>query len=174
MGPMTRRRRVKRGEDRRVRNGGQRGESGLTIALGARTRGVFEAVSRFLAALGVGHGAGVRAGVQAGVQREEESGGKREGEGCWWTLNRNAGRFKVRLESDASKHLVRSIATPGQSCHPPTHGPSSSLASVIPSHQHRPRPVRPCHPSNTSLFVVRGGKSQPGVAPQFGGIWGLG
>ena len=61
-----------------MRNGAQRGESGLTTALGARTGGVFEAVPRFLATLCVGHRARVRAGVQAGVW-EEESGGKREG-----------------------------------------------------------------------------------------------
>ena len=80
-----------------------------TIALGARARGVFEAVSGLFATLCVGHRARACAGMLAGV-RLGEDGGEAGGEQCWWTLNRNAGRFKVRLESDASKHLVRPVA----------------------------------------------------------------
>lgn len=76
LGPMTRRRRVKRGEDE---DGGQElGIAGfaLTCALCAAARGVLEAVPRLFATLVVGHGASERTEADGG----KGSGGRKWGE----------------------------------------------------------------------------------------------
>ena len=74
LGPMTRQRRVNRGEDWVARRTTQRPGYWLTCALGARALGIFEAVSRLLSALFVRHRAQECVGVGRGEGKRGEMG----------------------------------------------------------------------------------------------------